>query len=46
MVKDADHVIVLNEGRILEQGPPDQLVAAGGWFSHLALQAAEDAAEA
>ena len=46
MVKDADHVIVLNEGRILEQGPPDQLVAAGGWFSHLAMQAAEDAAEA
>jgi ABC-type multidrug transport system fused ATPase/permease subunit len=46
MVKDADHVIVLNEGRILEQGSPDQLVAAGGWFSHLALQAAEDAASA
>lgn len=46
MVKDADHIIVLNEGRILEQGPPDQLVAAGGWFSHLALQAAEDAAQA
>jgi ABC-type multidrug transport system fused ATPase/permease subunit len=46
MVKDADHVIVLNEGQILEQGTPDQLVAAGGWFSHLALQAAEDVAEA
>lgn len=46
MVKDADHVIVLNEGRIMEQGSPDQLVAAGGWFSHLAMQAAEDAAEA
>lgn len=46
MVKDADHVIVLNEGRIMEQGSPDQLVASGGWFSHLALQAAEDAAQA
>lgn len=45
MVKDADHVIVLNEGRIMEQGSPDQLVASGGWFSHLALQAAEDAAQ-
>jgi ABC-type multidrug transport system fused ATPase/permease subunit len=46
MVKDADHVIVLNEGRILEEGTPDKLVAAGGWFSQLALQAAEDVAQA
>jgi ABC-type multidrug transport system fused ATPase/permease subunit len=39
-------VIVLNEGRILEEGTPDKLVAAGGWFSQLALQAAEDVAQA
>ncbi len=46
MVKDADHVIVLDEGRILEQGRPDQLIAANGWFASLAAQAAESATEA
>jgi ABC-type multidrug transport system fused ATPase/permease subunit len=43
MVKDADYVIVLDEGRILEQGTPDQLIAAHGWFASLAAQAAESA---
>ncbi len=46
MVKDADTVIVLDEGRILEQGSPDQLVAAGGWFSRFALQSGQGAPEA
>lgn len=46
MVKDADHVIVLDEGKIREQGPPDQLLAAGGWFSRFAMQAAQGATEA
>jgi ABC-type multidrug transport system fused ATPase/permease subunit len=41
MVKDADYVIVLDEGRILEQGTPNQLIAAQGWFANLAAQAAE-----
>jgi ABC-type multidrug transport system fused ATPase/permease subunit len=42
MMKDADHVIVLDQGRILEQGPPDQLIAAGGWFAKLAAQTPPD----
>jgi ATP-binding cassette subfamily B protein len=45
MVKDADYVIILDEGRILEQGTPDQLIAAHGWFASLAAQAAESATE-
>ena len=40
MIKDADRVIVLDQGRILEQGTPAELVAAGGWFAQLAAQAA------
>lgn len=42
MVKDADHVIVLDEGGIAEQGPPDELIAAGGWFAQFASQFAEN----
>jgi len=36
MIRDADYVIVLDEGRIIEQGPPADLIAAGGWFARLA----------
>jgi ATP-binding cassette subfamily B protein len=39
MVKDADLVVVLDEGRILEQGTPAELNAAGGWFAHLSREA-------
>ena len=38
MVKDADHVVVLDRGRVLEQGAPAELIAAGGWFASLAAQ--------
>ncbi len=34
-IKDANQVIVLDEGRIVEFGTPDQLVAAGGLFAQL-----------
>jgi ABC-type multidrug transport system fused ATPase/permease subunit len=40
MVKDADHVIVMDQGLIVEQGTPGQLIAAGGWFAQLAMQSA------
>jgi ABC-type multidrug transport system fused ATPase/permease subunit len=42
MIKDADHVIVLEQGRVLEEGSPDELTQAGGWFSQLAAQAKEE----
>ena len=42
MIKDADHVIVLDQGRIVEQGTPDQLMAEHGWFAQLAMQSAPD----
>ena len=42
MIKDADHVIVLDQGRVVEQGNPAELAASGGWFSRLAAQATED----
>ena len=33
MVKDADHVIVMEDGEIIEQGTPAQLIEKGGWFA-------------
>jgi ABC-type multidrug transport system fused ATPase/permease subunit len=33
MVRDADHIIVLSEGRVLEEGSPADLLAANGWFA-------------
>jgi ABC-type multidrug transport system fused ATPase/permease subunit len=36
MVKDADHVIVLSAGEVMEQGTPDELVERGGWFARFA----------
>jgi ATP-binding cassette subfamily B protein len=34
-VKDADLIVVLREGRIVERGRHDQLVAAGGFYADL-----------
>ena len=44
MVKDADHVVVLDEGKVVEEGSPDELIAAGGWFANLATQSDAGAA--
>ncbi len=33
MVRDADHIIVLEEGKVIESGKPSALIASGGWFS-------------
>lgn len=34
-VKDADQIVVLNEGRIVERGPHDELVELGGIYAEL-----------
>ncbi|MBA4010817.1 MAG: multidrug ABC transporter, partial [Phenylobacterium sp.] len=34
-IRDADRIIVLQHGRILEQGNHDELMATGGLYSHL-----------
>jgi len=41
MVRDADRVIVLAEGRIEEAGTPAELLEKGGWFARFAAAAEE-----
>ena len=45
MLKDADHVIVLDRGCVVEEGAPDELIARGGWFTDLAEQSADTTAD-
>jgi ABC-type multidrug transport system fused ATPase/permease subunit len=42
MVRDADHVIVLSDGNILEEGSPAELLDKGGWFADFASSAEEE----
>lgn len=41
MVKDADHVLVLEAGRIVDRGTPTELASKGGWFARFASGADE-----
>jgi ABC-type multidrug transport system fused ATPase/permease subunit len=42
MVRDADHVIVLDDGKVSEEGTPAELISKGGWFTDFANSAAEE----
>jgi ABC-type multidrug transport system fused ATPase/permease subunit len=41
MVRDADHVIVLSDGEIVEEGTPQDLLERKGWFADFASSAEE-----
>jgi ABC-type multidrug transport system fused ATPase/permease subunit len=43
MVRDADLVIVLSAGKIIEHGSPSQLISKDGWFAKFAAAAEKDA---
>jgi ABC-type multidrug transport system fused ATPase/permease subunit len=45
MVRDADHVIVLSEGTVLEEGSPSALIEKEGWFAEFARTAEEEDVE-
>jgi len=40
-VEDADQVMVLDRGRVAEQGTLAELIAAGGWFAEFAQYSRE-----
>jgi len=42
MVRDADHVIVLSDGEVADQGNPTELIHRGGWFADFAHSTEED----
>ena len=42
MVKDADYVVVLDDGKVLEEGKPVDLINQGGWFADFANAADEE----
>ena len=42
MVKDADHILVLEGGKVVESGTPANLLRTGGWFAQLATGATQE----
>jgi ATP-binding cassette subfamily B protein len=34
-IKDADQIVVLDQGKVVERGTHDELIAAGGTYSEL-----------
>jgi ABC-type multidrug transport system fused ATPase/permease subunit len=42
MVKDADYIFVLDDGKVVEEGRPSELINKGGWFSDFANAAEEE----
>jgi ATP-binding cassette, subfamily B, bacterial len=42
MVRDADHVVVLDEGKVIESGRPAALISSGGWFSEFSKNTKEE----
>ena len=45
MVKDADWILVLEEGQLVESGTPAELISSAGWFATLAEGAGREAEE-
>ncbi len=41
MVRDADYVVVLSEGEVIEKGAPEELIEKKGWFADFANAAEE-----
>ena len=39
VLKDADHIIVLKEGKIVEQGPPQQLLVSSEELKYILADA-------
>jgi ATP-binding cassette, subfamily B, bacterial len=42
MVRDADYVVVLDEGKVIESGRPAALISSGGWFSEFSKNTKEE----
>jgi ATP-binding cassette subfamily B protein len=42
-VKDADQILVLDQGKIIEQGTHEQLIAKGGLYAELYIQQTQSA---
>jgi ATP-binding cassette subfamily B protein len=45
MMKEADYVYVMMDGRVIEHGPPSALLQEGGWFARLAAHSGEPGEE-